>query len=402
MANIKGIDVSKYQGDIDFNKVKADGVNFVIIRAGYGRLISQKDPKFEQNYSRAKDAGLNVGAYWYSYAKTAEDAKTEAEVFAKVLEGKQLEYPAYLDIEDATQKSSAIANAVVPAFLETLEGKGFYAGLYSYYYFFKDFIDDKYEKRYTVWLAQYASSTSYTGHKIWQYSSSGQVAGISGRVDMNWSSVDFGPVVKASGRNGWTASSVKEETATPAPTVKVTADVGTTEASSVKTFLTNGAKVKLVDDNVYSSASETKNSIKKTGTFFIYSNDVINGRVRITNEASRVGKAPAGANVTGWVDILFVEEIKATATPVTPTPAPVVTQSATSGIKAGQKITLSNTTMYSSATSKNSAGKKTGTYWIYSDDISNGRVRITNNAGNVGKKPIGNYVTGWISVSDVK
>jgi len=71
----KGIDVSVWQGDIDFAKVKANGIDFVIIRAGYGKLASQKDKCFEQNYSRAKAAGLHVGAYWYSYAQSADEAK---------------------------------------------------------------------------------------------------------------------------------------------------------------------------------------------------------------------------------------------------------------------------------------------------------------------------------------
>ena len=75
--SVKGIDVSKYQGNIDWNKVKADGVEFVVIRAGYGREITQKDPYFEENYKGAKAAGLRVGTYWYSYAESAEDAKTE-------------------------------------------------------------------------------------------------------------------------------------------------------------------------------------------------------------------------------------------------------------------------------------------------------------------------------------
>lgn len=75
MANYKGIDVAKYQGNIDFNKVKAAGYTFVIIQAGYGKYSTQVDPYFEDNYRRAKAAGLNVGAYWFGYATTVADAK---------------------------------------------------------------------------------------------------------------------------------------------------------------------------------------------------------------------------------------------------------------------------------------------------------------------------------------
>lgn len=99
----KGIDVSVWQGDIDFAKVKANGIDFVIIRAGYGKLTSQKDKYFEQNYSRAKAAGLHVGAYWYSYAQSADDAKKEAQTCISVLKGKQFDYPVYFDIEEKSQ-----------------------------------------------------------------------------------------------------------------------------------------------------------------------------------------------------------------------------------------------------------------------------------------------------------
>lgn len=97
---VKGIDVSTFQGNIDFKKVKASGIDFVILRAGYGRETSQKDAKFEQNYKNAKAAGLKVGAYWYSYADSVEDAKKEAEACISVIKGKQFEYPIYFDLEE--------------------------------------------------------------------------------------------------------------------------------------------------------------------------------------------------------------------------------------------------------------------------------------------------------------
>ena len=100
---VKGIDVSKWQGDIDFAKVKDSGVEFVIIRAGYGD--GNKDTYFEQNYKNAKAAGLHIGAYWYSYADSTEAAKKEAQAFADILSGKQLDYPVYFDIEEKIQLS---------------------------------------------------------------------------------------------------------------------------------------------------------------------------------------------------------------------------------------------------------------------------------------------------------
>ena len=86
---LKGIDVSKWQGQIDFNAVKRSGVDFVIIQAGYGKSVTQKDPYFEQNYARAKAAGLKVGAYWFSYALTPNEAAEEARTCAAVIANKQ-------------------------------------------------------------------------------------------------------------------------------------------------------------------------------------------------------------------------------------------------------------------------------------------------------------------------
>ena len=97
-----GIDVSKHQGMIDWSKVKTD---FAILRAGFGRYTSQKDPQFERNYAGAKAAGIPVGVYWYSYAKSAEEAREEAKACLQVLQGKQFEFPIYFDIEDGKLKN---------------------------------------------------------------------------------------------------------------------------------------------------------------------------------------------------------------------------------------------------------------------------------------------------------
>lgn len=105
MTKIKGIDVSQHQGKIDFSAVKKSGIDFVIIRAGYGKYSKQKDPYFEQNYKNAKAAGLSVGAYWYSYAASAEDAKNEAKTCLEAIKNKKFEYPIYFDLEESSQFS---------------------------------------------------------------------------------------------------------------------------------------------------------------------------------------------------------------------------------------------------------------------------------------------------------
>lgn len=99
---LKGIDISTWQGpNLDFKKLKKSGVNFAIIRAGFG--TGNKDNQFENNYSKAKKAGMPVGAYWYSYALSAEGARAEAQSCISMLKGKQFEYPIYFDLEDPTQ-----------------------------------------------------------------------------------------------------------------------------------------------------------------------------------------------------------------------------------------------------------------------------------------------------------
>ena len=100
MPGIKGIDVSTHQGNIDWSKVAQSGVQFAILRAGYGRESSQKDSRFESYYVEAKAAGIPVGAYWYSYAMSPEEARQEAEACLEVLRGKRYEYPIYYDVEE--------------------------------------------------------------------------------------------------------------------------------------------------------------------------------------------------------------------------------------------------------------------------------------------------------------
>ena len=98
---LKGIDVSKHQGVIDWKKVKADGIEFAIIRIGYGGSAPVKDERFEENYKNAKANGLKIGTYLYSYANSESDVKAESEAILKWLSGKNFDLPFYLDVENA-------------------------------------------------------------------------------------------------------------------------------------------------------------------------------------------------------------------------------------------------------------------------------------------------------------
>ena len=206
MKMIKGIDVSKWQGNIDFKKVKESGIRFVIIRAGYGRTASQRDEYFGQNYSRAKAAGLDVGAYWYSYADSIQDAEKEAEACLLVIGGKRFEYPIYFDLEEQKQfaKGRNFCDNLVKTFCGKLEKAGYFAGLYISRSPLQNYISPEVAKRYTLWVAEYAGKCRYEGsYGMWQYTPNGVVNGIYGGCDMNYCYADFLGTMKKRGLNGY-------------------------------------------------------------------------------------------------------------------------------------------------------------------------------------------------------
>ena len=203
---LKGIDISVWQGSIDWSKVK-DQVDFVIIRSGYGKLASQKDDRFEEYYAGCKKYGIPVGTYWASYAVTAQEAKEEAAAFLECVKGKSFEYPVLYDYEGfgsvtTEQQKPEVARAVIPAFCDTVAAAGYYVGIYSYYSMLKYNIPTDIAAKYDVALAHYADSTPYTGHTIWQYSSKGKIDGINGDVDLDYCYVDYPTKIKEASLNG--------------------------------------------------------------------------------------------------------------------------------------------------------------------------------------------------------
>ena len=187
MSNIKCIDVSTWQGSIDWKRVKAAGYGHAIIRAGFGREVSQVDNRFEQNYKNAKAAGVVLGVYWYSYAVDKADAIREAKACLTVLNKRKLEMPVYFDMEESsmTKLGKAKLTEMAKAFCEEIKKGGYRAGVYSNPNWFKNYLDyNALKKLYSIWLAQYYKEAQYECD-VWQYSSSGKVDGISGSVDMN-------------------------------------------------------------------------------------------------------------------------------------------------------------------------------------------------------------------------
>lgn len=210
----RGIDVSEHQGVIDWDKVKASGkVDFVIIRAGYGKEISQVDRQFERNYSECKRLGIPCGAYWYTYAVTADEAKQEAKACMKIIAGKKFEYPIYFDVEEQSQfelGKTAVSN-IIRAFMDTLESAGYWGGLYMSSYYLKNYTDDDIKVKYALWVADYSSnSPDYDGtYGMWQKSSTGTVTRIDGNVDIDECYVDYPQDMKTARLNGFSKSYTK-------------------------------------------------------------------------------------------------------------------------------------------------------------------------------------------------
>ena len=215
MATTQGLDLSIWQGyNVDFNKVKAAGINFVILRAGFGKYISQKDPTFEGNYKRAKAAGLNVGAYWYSYAQTEADAKQEADVFMQAIKGKSFEMPLYFDLEEHSQfnKGTAFCSKITEIFCGALERAGYFAGLYISRSPLQQYISASTAKKYALWIAEYNSKCNYNGaFGMWQNTSTFRVSGTSGNIDHDFCYVDYPSIIKGGGFNGYPKPAKVEE-----------------------------------------------------------------------------------------------------------------------------------------------------------------------------------------------
>lgn len=201
-GKFKGVDVSKYQGNINWNQVKASGVEFAIIRVGYrgygsGALV--EDPTFRQNIRGATAAGLKVGLYFYSQAVNEAEAVEEASMVLRLCSGYNISYPIYFDTEkvagdtgraDNISRSQRTANAV--AFCETIRNAGYRAGVYSYASWFYNQLNIANISQYSIWIAQYRDNLTFDyNYDIWQYTSSGQVPGIPARVDMNVSKRNF-------------------------------------------------------------------------------------------------------------------------------------------------------------------------------------------------------------------
>ena len=255
---IKGIDVSAWQGIIDWKSVKNAGIQFAIIKAGGSDDGIYTDSKFERNYEQCKAYGIPVGAYYFIGPSciTKADGEADAERFVKLLKGKQFEYPVYVDIEPPLKPANRKYNTdAVIAFCEYMEKAGYFVGVYgSTYSTFQSLVDDSRLTSYAHWVAQYANSCTYwDNYGIWQYTSDGYVNGISGRCDMNYCYVDYPSRIKAKGLNGFKKASTTPRK--PAQTqkytpLKVDGDFGQVSVKALQRMLNAEIDAGLVVDGV--------------------------------------------------------------------------------------------------------------------------------------------------------
>ena len=206
---LRGIDVSYHDGEIDFTKVKPQ-VDFVIMRAGYGiKDEDSKEVKFNTYYEDAKKNNIPVGTYWYCYALTPEVALQEAQVFLKKVKGKKFEFPVYYDVEEPSVLETGSENLknIINTFCGELEKNNYYCGVYaSLNVFLNKFPAEIYQK-YAVWVAYWSQNRPQingTSWGIWQYTSDGSMDGVeSERVDFDTAEINYEPIIKFLGKNGY-------------------------------------------------------------------------------------------------------------------------------------------------------------------------------------------------------
>lgn len=204
----QGVDISHYQGTPDFAKL-AKKVDFVILQAGYGRYSYQVDNTFERNYAECKKYKIPVGVYWFSYAESPADAKTEAAACMEAIKGKQFEYPIYYDVESRALSGDIYGKC--RAFCDELEKNGYFAGIYISRSPAQSYLPADVGDKYALWIADYNSKCYYSGsYGMWQNSSTYSVGGIATNVDHDYCYVDYPSVIKRLGLNGFPKSKPTE------------------------------------------------------------------------------------------------------------------------------------------------------------------------------------------------
>lgn len=242
----RGIDVSKWNGNINWQKVKNAGISFAIVREGYGKKDpKQIDKKFKENVNGAKSVGIPTGVYHYSYAGSVEDAVNEAHFCLENIQGLKLEYPIVFDIEDKEQLKldNRQRTDIVKAFCGEIEKNGYYAMFYCNANWLRNYLyKDELLSKYDLWLAQWDVDVPYVACGIWQKSDKGHIYGISGNVDLNVAYKDYASIMKSKGLNGFAPSSANKNY------FEYTVQKGDTLWSIAQRYLGSGYKYKEIKD----------------------------------------------------------------------------------------------------------------------------------------------------------
>ena len=244
-----GIDVSEYQGVIDWASIQKE-FTFAMLRAGYGVTEKQIDKKFELNIDAAFRNGFNIGCYWFLYALTVEDAIKNAEAFLKVLEPhrKKITFPVVLDVEGDTvrymkmqgvEPSKYLISEMIKAFCDRMEKAGFYVMVYSDNSFINTYFKNEILEKYDLWFAYWVNvfNPSYcTRHcGMWQHTNNGNVEGIEGRVDLDYTEKDYFKIISELEKK-------KEEVIVPVSSVLI--ESGTVTETDTQIHIILNKKVK--------------------------------------------------------------------------------------------------------------------------------------------------------------
>lgn len=252
------IDVSKWQGAVNWASVKNAGISHAMIRAGYGNSPRQTDPQFKRNAANCELHGINWGVYWYSYATSPEQARQEARCCLQVIQGLKPTMPVAYDIEyepGILALDNATRTAMVKAFLEEVEAAGYYGILYASANFIQTKLNWRELTQYDVWAAQYGSKcTSPLPFGIWQYSSQNAlgIPGFGKSLDCNHVYKDYPAIIQAAGLNGFTAPDPD-----PAPdlsTMRQILTIGPVTMGDALTLMRLCEQLQLTDQGLYRSA----------------------------------------------------------------------------------------------------------------------------------------------------
>lgn len=223
---MRGIDISAGSGRVDFEKLKKQGYEFVIARAGFGSSVSQTDLNFHNYVNEALAVGLHVGAYWFIYARTMDEAAENGRCFLEVVDRHtgRLDMPLYIDYEyDSTRyyeqengvkETKSVATEYIKRVAEVVERAGYYTGVYLNPDYIRNHVilDDL--RKYTLWLAQWGVEKPTYDCGIWQRSGDTKIPEASGGVDLNECYSDFPTVIRRLGLNGFAPDAAPQASGT--------------------------------------------------------------------------------------------------------------------------------------------------------------------------------------------